>query len=321
MLKALLVIVGPTGTGKSRVALSLLKKVRGEIISADSRQIYRKMDIGTDKVSKKIREIFPHHLIDIVNPDQIFNAAQFGKISRLIIEKLQNEDTLPLLVGGSGLYVKSAIDGIFIGPGANWQLRKELKAKIRVKGSEFLHGMLKKVDRVSASRIYPQDERRIIRALEVYNATGKPISYYQKQTPSILTDTAMIGLMWERAALYRIIEQRVDEMLERGLIEEVKGLLEKGYGENLPSMQGIGYRQILGYLRGEYSLEEAVRLMKRDTRRLAKRQLNWFKRDGRIIWIQREQYPSDEDVSNKILEILLKKLPQVAQVTRFADIM
>ncbi len=311
LLKALLVIVGPTGAGKSKVTLSLLKRVGGEVISADSRQIYRRMDIGTDKVSKKIRKTFPHHLIDMVEPDEIFNAAQFGKISKPIIEKLQKEDKLPLLVGGSGLYIKSVVDGIFIGPGANWQLREELKAKIRIKGSEFLHGMLREVDKVSALRIHPRDERRIIRALEVYKATGKPISYYQKQTPSILTHTLMIGLRWEKATLYRIIEQRVDKMLEKGLIEEVKSLLKKGYGENLPSMQGIGYRQIVGYLKGEYSLEEAIRLMKRDTRRFAKRQLNWFKRDPRIIWIQREQYPSCEDTSNKILKILLKKLPQV----------
>jgi len=316
LLKALLVIVGPTGVGKSDVALSLLKRVRGEIISADSCQIYREMDIGTDKVSREIRQKFPHHLIDIVNPDEIFNAAQFGERARIIIERLQKENKLPLLVGGSGLYVKSVVDGIFAGPGANWQLREELKAKTKIKGSHFLYKMLKEVDEVSALRIHPRDERRIIRALEVYKATGKPISYYQKQTSSTLTCTVMVGLRWERAALYRIIEQRVDKMLEKGLVKEVKSLLGKEYGENLPSMQSVGYRQIVGYLKGNYSLEEAVRLMKRNTRRFAKRQLNWFKNDRRIIWIQREKYPSCEDVSNEILKILLRKLPYVAQAFR-----
>ena len=319
LLKALLVIVGPTGVGKSDVALSLLKRVKGEIISADSRQIYRGMNIGTDKVSREIRKKFPHHLIDIVDPDETFNAAQFGERAKLIIERLQKENKLPILVGGSGLYVRAVIDGIFAGPGANWQLREELKAKIKIKGSKFLYRMLKEVDEVSASHIHPNDERRIIRALEVYRTTGKPISYYQKQSPSALTHTVMVGLKWERATLYRIIEQRVDKMLENGLVDEVESLLEKGYGENLPSMQGVGYRQIVGYLKGRYSLEEAVRLVKRDTRRLAKRQLNWFKGDSRIIWIQREQYPSCEDVSGKIMQILLKKLPQVKQVIRFVD--
>ena len=319
LLKALLVIVGPTGVGKSDVALSLLKKVKGEIISADSRQIYRGMNIGTDKVSKEIRERFPHHLIDIVDPDEIFNAAQFGERAKLIIERLQKKDKLPILVGGSGLYVRAVVDGIFAGPGANWQLREKLKVKVKIKGSESLYRMLKEVDEVSASRIHPNDERRIIRALEVYKTTGKPISHYQKQSPSPLSHTVMVGLKWERATLYRIIEQRVDKMLEQGLVDEVKSLLEKGYGEDLPSIQGVGYRQIAGYLKGRYSLEEAVRLVKRDTRRLAKRQLNWFKRDSRIIWIKREQYPSCEDVSDKIIQILLKKLPYVAQVFRPAS--
>ncbi|MEA1965401.1 MAG: tRNA (adenosine(37)-N6)-dimethylallyltransferase MiaA [Candidatus Aerophobetes bacterium] len=310
MLKALLIILGPTGVGKTEVALSLLKKIKGEIISADSRQIYKDMDIGTAKTSRKIREEFPHHLVDIVFPGQVFSAAEFKKRAEVIIKSLQDEDKLPVVVGGSGLYIKAVVDGLFAGPGADWKLREELKERVKRESEESLYQELKKIDPHSASRIHPHDEVRIIRALEVYYLTKKPISSYQKQSFSSLSNTVMIGLRRKRAILYELINQRVDKMIQEGLISEAESLLSKGYSEDLFSLQGLGYKHIIKYLKGDYSKEEAIRLMKRDTRRFAKRQLNYFKQDRRIIWLDMGEYSSSEDVSNEIIKIISQKLPQ-----------
>jgi len=309
-LKALLIILGPTAVGKTEVALSLLKKIKGEIISADSRQIYKNMDIGTAKPSKEVREEFPHHLVDIFSPDKIFSAAEFKERAEIIIKSLQKENKLPIIVGGSGLYIKVVVDGIFVGPGANWQLREQLKERARKEGEKSLYQELERIDPLAASRIHPHDEIRVIRALEVYYLTKKPISSYQKQRPSSLSNTLIIGLRRERALLYQLINQRVDKMIKEGLISEVESLLKRGYSENLFSLQGLGYKHIVKYLRGDYTKEEAIRLMKRDTRRFAKRQLNYFKQDKRIIWLDMEKYSSPEDVSKEIIKILSEKLPQ-----------
>jgi len=308
LLKALLIILGPTAVGKTEVALSLLKKIKGEIISADSRQIYKHMDVGTAKPSKEIREKFPHHLVDIVSPDELFSAAEFKRRAELAIKSLQEEDKLPVIVGGSGLYIKAVVNGLFAGPGADWQLREELKERARREDRKSLHEELKKIDFKAASRIHPHDEMRIIRALEVYYLTKKPISSYQKQGFSSLSNTVMIGLRRKRALLYELINQRVDKMIKEGLINEVKSLLGRGYSENSFSLQGLGYKHIIKYLKGDYSKEEAIKLMKRDTRRFAKRQLNYFKRDKRIIWLDMENYSSPEDVSEEIIKILSEKL-------------
>ncbi|MCD6472687.1 tRNA (adenosine(37)-N6)-dimethylallyltransferase MiaA [Candidatus Aerophobetes bacterium] len=310
MLKALLIILGPTAVGKTEVALSLLKKIKGEIISADSRQIYKNMDIGTAKPSKEVREEFPHHLVDIFSPDKIFSAAEFKERAEIIIKSLQKENKLPIIVGGSGLYIKVVVDGIFVGPGANWQLREQLKERARKEGEKSLYQELERIDPLAASRIHPHDEIRVIRALEVYYLTKKPISSYQKQRLSSLSNTLIIGLRRERALLYQLINQRVDKMIKEGLISEVESLLKRGYSENLFSLQGLGYKHIVKYLRGDYTKEEAIRLMKRDTRRFAKRQLNYFKQDKRIIWLDMEKYSSPEDVSKEIIKILSEKLPQ-----------
>jgi len=309
-LKALLIILGPTAVGKTEVALSLLKKIKGEIISADSRQIYKNMDIGTAKPSKEVREEFPHHLVDIFSPDKIFSAAEFKERAEIIIKSLQKENKLPIIVGGSGLYIKVVVDGIFVGPGANWQLREQLKERARKEGEKSLYQELERIDPLAASRIHPHDEIRVIRALEVYYLTKKPISSYQKQRLSSLSNTLIIGLRRERALLYQLINQRVDKMIKEGLISEVESLLKRGYSENLFSLQGLGYKHIVKYLRGDYTKEEAIRLMKRDTRRFAKRQLNYFKQDKRIIWLDMEKYSSPEDVSKEIIKILSEKLPQ-----------
>jgi tRNA dimethylallyltransferase len=309
-------IVGPTGAGKTEVALALLQSVKGEIISADSRQVYRGMDIGTDKVWPKIREKVPHHLIDVADPGEIFTVADFKREAERIIKNLQREDKLPVVVGGTGLYIRAILQGLFPGPGANWELRRKLSQRIKKEGRSSLYQELKKVDPLSASHIHPHDERRIIRALEVYRLTGVPISHHQQNISPYRGKVVMIGLTWRRLALYRIINQRVDKMIERGLVEEVRGLLKRGYGEDIPSMQGLGYRQIAGYLKGRFSLDEAVQLIKRDTRRLAKRQLTWFKKEKKIIWLEREKYPSPQEVVAMIIQILLREVPELKRVLK-----
>lgn len=303
----LLVILGPTAVGKTEVALNLLSKIRGEIISADSRQIYKGMDIGTGKPSLMIRKKFSHHLVDIISPSQIFNAGEFKKQAEEIIKKLQKEDKLPLVVGGTALYIKALVDGLFVGPGADWNLREKLKQEAEKKGNKALYEKLKKIDPETASRVHPNDQRRVIRALEVYYLSGKKISSYQKERPSSLLKTVIIGLRRKRDSLYKLINERVDKMIKEGLIQEVETLLKKGYSEELPSMQGLGYRQIIGYLKGKYSKEEAIRLIKRDTRRFSKRQLSWFKKDKRIIWLNMEDY-SFNKAADKIIEILKERI-------------
>ncbi len=218
---------------------------------------------------------------------------------------------MPILVGGSGLYIKAVVDGIFVGPGADWKLRARLKEKEKKEGKESLYRELERVDPATASRLHPNDQRRVIRALEVYYLSGRPISSYQKQFPSSLTSTLMVGLDRKRESLFRSINERVDRMVAEGLIEEVESLLNKGYSEDLPSLQGLGYQQIIGYLRGKYSKEEAIRLIKRDTRRFAKRQLTWFKGDNRILWLDMEKFSSSDEVCDKIVGILVEKMPQI----------
>ncbi len=315
MLDALLVILGPTGVGKSEVAVDLVGRLRAEIISCDSRQIYREIDIGTAKPSPEVRSKAPHHLIDIAAPDEVFSAAEFKRRAETIIKRIQEKNKLPLLVGGSGLYIRAVVDGIFAGPGRDQDLRARLREKEGREGRGSLYQELRRIDPVAASHLHSHDERRVIRALEVYYLSGRPISSHQRETPySPLPQTVMVGLRMERKALYQLINRRVDAMMEEGLLGEVERLLDKGYDEDLPSMEGLGYRQIIGYLKGKYSREEAVQLMKRDTRRFAKHQLSWFNKDSRIIWLEREMFPTSGEASQKIIEILLEKLPQVKQL-------
>jgi len=317
LLDGLLIIAGPTGTGKTKTALLLLNRVKAEIISADSRQIYRGMDIGTDKVSRKIRKKYPHHLIDIADPGKVFTVADFKKLAEAVIKDLQEKNKLPIVVGGSGLYIKAITSGIFPGPGANWQLRKRLLLKIEKEGLQNVYTELKRVDPLYASKIHPNDKRRLIRALEVYYLTGKPISEHQGETYPYKGKKLMVGLRWrERSTLYKVIEDRVDRMIEKGLVEEVKDLLGRGYDEDLPAMQALGYRQIVAYLKGKVSFDEAIRLIKRDTRRFAKRQLTWFKKEKDIIWLDREDYPSLKKLAEKIITILLQEIPQVKEVLK-----
>ncbi len=310
-------MVGPTAVGKGEVAVDLAGKLRTEVISADSRKIYRGMNIGTAKPSLEVRKRIPYHFIDVASPDEVFSAAEFRKRAESIIKRIQEENKLPLLVGGSGLYIRAVVDGIFAGPGRDQDLRGRLREREKDEGEGALYEELKRLDPASASRLHSHDARRVIRALEVYYLSGKPISSYQREAPySCLSSAVVVGLRMKRSALYQLIGRRVDAMMEKGLVQEVEGLLKEGYGEDLPSMEGLGYRQIIGYLKGKYSREEAVRLVKRDTRRFAKRQLSWFNKDPRIVWLDREKFPTPGGASEKIVEILLAKLPQVKETLR-----
>jgi len=316
LLNAVLIILGPTGAGKTKLALSLGGKLRSEIISADSRQIYKGMDIGTDKVPWKIREKIPHHLINVASPHEVFTVADFKREAEAVIERLQKEDKLPIVCGGTGLYIRALTCGIFPGPGKDEKLRDELRSKAKKEGLLSLYDELKKVDPKSARRIHPGDEVRIIRALEVYYKTKVPISEHQeKETTPSPWKMLKIGLCWrERSTLYRVIEERVDRMIQNGLVKETEKLLNAGCTEDLPSMQALGYRQIVDYLKGRVSFDEAVARIKRDTRRFAKRQMTWFRKEKDVIWFKREDYTTIEDIAGKVVEILMQRIPETKRI-------
>jgi len=287
-LPPLLVITGPTATGKSEVAVHVAGAVGGEIVSADSMLVYRRMDIGTAKPTREEMRGVPHHLIDIVEPDQDYSVAIYQKQAREVIADIQARGRLPVLTGGTGLYIRSVIDHYdFSGACRDESLRAKLFKEAQDNGFESLHLRLAEVDGQSAVKLHPRDVRRVIRALEVYYLTGKPLSSYQKieKYAEPIFNLVIFGLTMAREKLYRRIEQRVDAMIGAGLVEEVQGLLDAGYGPGLTAMQGLGYKEIIAYLTGEVSLPEAIELLKRNTRRFAKRQLTWFRRDGRIKWL------------------------------------
>jgi tRNA dimethylallyltransferase len=284
-MNRLLAVVGPTGVGKSKLVLNLAQALDGEIVSADSRQVYRYMDIGTAKPSREERALVPHHLIDIVNPDEDFSLAQYQHLAYRAIEDVHQRHKLALLVGGSGLYVWSVLDGWGIPPVAPApEFRHSLEEKVAKVGKDELYQELARVDPVAAQRIDPRNVRRTIRALEVYRGAEVPFSQLQgKTTPPF--NTLIIGLTADRAELYRRIDLRVDEMIKRGLVDEVKWLVSKGYDFNLPAMSGIGYKQIGMFLRGELTLAAAVQQIKFETHRLARHQYSWFRlKDDRIRW-------------------------------------
>lgn len=283
-MNQLVAIVGPTAVGKSALATRLAQAFDGEIVSADSRQVYRYMDIGTAKPSPEERALVPHHIIDVVDPDQDFTLALYHKMASSAIEDIQRRGRLALLVGGSGLYIKSITEGFSIPPVApDAKLRHSLEQKVAREGHESLHNELKAIDPVAADGIDPRNVRRVIRALEVYHATGTPFSHQQQGTPAF--DCLMIGLTTDRDGLYVMIDSRVDSMMQRGLVAEVEGLLERGYSLDLPAMSGLGYKQIGQYINGEMGLEEAVQRIKYDTHRFARHQYAWFRPvDGSIHW-------------------------------------
>jgi tRNA dimethylallyltransferase len=284
-MNRLVAIVGPTGVGKSQLALHLAQTFNGEIVSADSRQIYRHMDIGTAKPTPQELSLVSHHLIDMVNPDKSFSLFEYQQLAYETIEGIQRRDKLPLLVGGSGLYVWSILEGWGIPEvPPDPELRHQLEREATEAGKDKLYQELVNVDPVAAQKIDPRNIRRTIRALEVYKATKTPFSQLQyKQSP--LSDILIIGLTTDRAELYRRIDLRIDEMMKRGLAAEVKNLADMGYDFNLPAMSGIGYKQIGMFLKGEITLEAAIQQIKFETHRFVRHQYAWFRlKDDRIHW-------------------------------------
>jgi tRNA dimethylallyltransferase len=283
-------IVGPTGVGKSAAAMALAERLGAEIVNADSRQVYRGMDIGTAKPGGADRRRVPHHLIDIRAIDELLDVAEFLKLARAAIAEIAARSRNVLVVGGSGFYLRVLRGGIFAGPAAAPELRRQMEALAAEHGVEYLHARLAEVDADSAMRIGHRDLYRIVRALEVFKLTGQPISAHQQSHRFAAREYEMltVGLAMERERLYDSINRRFDEMVERGLVDEVRALLEAGCDPGAPPLRTVGYRQIAAAVRGEMGLGEAIELAKRDTRRLAKRQLTWFRADPEIAWVDAE---------------------------------
>lgn len=306
--KPLIILTGPTAVGKTHLSIRLARAVGGEIISADSMQIYRHMDIGSAKISPEEMEGIPHHLIDCLEPDEEFNVVRFQQMARDAMEGIYERGNIPILTGGTGFYIQAVTGDIdFTEHGEDDSYRRMLEEKANTEGAQVLHEMLLAVDPPSAKAIHPHNVKRVIRALEYYKQTGQPISSHneeqrQKVSPYQL---AYFVLNDERSRLYERIDRRVDEMLEKGLVEEVQKLKEMGYHRGMVSMQGLGYKEILAFLDGECSLEEAVYILKRDTRHFAKRQLTWFKREQNVEWFYKPDYKDQEAA---ILEDMLTSL-------------
>jgi tRNA dimethylallyltransferase len=303
-MQKLIVIVGPTATGKTELSLLLAKDCNGEIINADSRQVYRYMDIGTAKPAKEELSRAPHHLIDIVDPDADFGLAQYQEMAYKAIVDIQSRGKLPLLVGGTGQYVWAVLEGWVIPSVApDLEFRKSLQARVESGEAEQLYKELELADPAAANRIDPRNVRRVIRALEVFQHAGENFSGLHKKDPPDF-DILIIGLTAERKELYRRIDARVDKMIEMGLVEEVKGLAARGYSLDLPSMSGIGYRQIGQYLKGELTLGAAVEKIKFETHRVARHQYAWFRLDDeRIRWVD-TAFGSEAEVRKLVVGFL-----------------
>ena len=290
-INKVLIILGPTAVGKSKLAIELAKRLDGEIISADSMQVYFGMDIGTAKPSKEELEEVPHHLINIIPPDKNWSVSDFVSNAKSMIEDIIKKGKLPIVVGGTGLYLNALIEGYaFPMIKANKEVRERLEGEAKAYGSLHLYEKLKKVDPDAAEKIHYNDLKRMIRALEVYELTGKPMSKMQaKDEESLPYELVIVGLDMDRKKLYEKIEERVDQMLKSGLIAEVQGLIKEGYDKKLTSMQAIGYKEVAEHLHGKYTLDELINILKQNTRNFAKRQMTWFRRFKNVNWFDVEK--------------------------------
>ena len=285
MGKRVIVLVGPTCSGKTYLSIQLAKMINAQITSADSRQIYKKLNIGTAKPTPSELKIVKHYFINILEPNEDYSANIFSDEAEKIIDNINKKNKTVIVVGGSGLYIKALIDGIVESADKDEELRKKLLKQREKFGNESLYNELKKIDPVSADNMLPQNWKRVIRALEVFYLTGKPIwQHHQNQTKKKKFEFQQIGLKWDRTSLYKKIEDRVDQMIEKGLVDEVKGILDDGYDKKLNSLNTVGYKEIISFLDDEISLDRAIELIKRNTRHYAKRQMTWFNADKRIEW-------------------------------------
>jgi tRNA dimethylallyltransferase len=302
----LIVIAGPTAVGKTSLSVNLAKSIGGEIISADSMQVYKYMDIGTAKVKEEETQGIKHYLIDALYPDEEFNVNIFQQIAKDSMTHIYNNNKVPIMVGGTGFYIQSVIYDIsFNETNKDNAYRLELQSIANENGNEYIHKMLRDIDNESYNRIHPNNVKRVIRALEYYRETGEPISIHNEIESSKESsyNLAFYVLTMDRKLLYERIDRRVDIMVEEGLVEEVRKLKDMGYSKDLVSMKGLGYKEIYGYLDGEYDLDRAIYVLKRDTRHFAKRQLTWFKREKNVRWIKVDDYNLDIPlISNNILK-------------------
>ena len=309
--KPMVILTGPTAVGKTALSIRLAKEINGAVISADSMQVYRHMDIGSAKIRPEEMQGVKHYLIDILEPEEEFHVVRFVEEAKAALEEIYRNGQIPIIAGGTGFYIQALLYDInFDGQDCDADYRRELEQIAEEKGAEYLHQMLEEVDAESAKAIHANNTKRVIRALEFYHVSGKKISEHnetehQKESPY---NFAYFVLTDERERLYKRIEARVDAMMEEGLLDEVRLLKERGATKEMVSMQGLGYKEILAYLDGEISLERAVYLIKRDTRHFAKRQLTWFRRDRDVIWFDKEQYAYQEDaILADMLTILKEK--------------
>ncbi|SEF47017.1 tRNA dimethylallyltransferase [Caloramator fervidus] len=314
MKKNIVIIAGPTASGKTAIGIEVAKRINGEVVSADSMQIYKYMDIGSAKPTKEEMQGIPHHMIDIIDPKQEFSVALYREMAVKCIDDIIDRGKVPIVVGGTGLYINSLTYPLdFTETAKDEEYRKYLQKLAEEKGNKYVHEMLKEVDPESYERLHVNDLKRIIRALEVYKNTGKPISEFQKESKKKEIDynIAYIGLIMDREKLYERINKRVDKMFEQGLIEEVKRLKEMGYTRDMISMQGIGYKEVFDYLDGYLTLDEVKDIIKQNTRRYAKRQLTWFRREDRIRWFNLDEYNNIDEVVDDIIKYIEGKFKKI----------
>ena len=312
--KPLIILTGPTAVGKTKASIGLAKAIGGEIISADSMQVYKGMDIGSAKIRPEEMKGIQHYLVDVLEPSCEFHVVRFQQMAKQAMAEIYAKGKIPIVVGGTGFYIQALLYDIdFTENEEDTGYREELEALEKERGAEYLHEMLKEVDPESARQIHANNRKRVIRALEFYRLTGQKISEHNeteraKESPY---EFCYFVLNDDRKKLYDRIEKRVDQMLKMGLLEEVTALKNKGYTKDMVSMQGLGYKELLNYLPGEDSDEEAVSILKRDTRHFAKRQLTWFRRERDVIWIEKEHYDYDEE---KILEVMLSYIRERTKI-------
>jgi tRNA dimethylallyltransferase len=305
MKQKLIVIAGPTASGKTGLAIEAAKVFDGEIIGADSMQIYKYMDIGTAKPTKEERAAVKHHMIDFLEPDEEYSVADYTEEAHKVIAEITSRGKLPIMCGGTGLYINSVVNDVTFGEtDADYKLREELNELALKEGSQKLLDILGEFDPESAARLHPNNLRRIIRAIEFYKVTGVTISAHQKMTKERESryDPVMISIAWDRQELYDRINKRVDIMIEEGLFDEVRSIMERGYTKALNSMKGIGYKEVIDCINGNMTYEETIELIKQSSRRYAKRQLTWFRRDERIHWV------SAKNAAEEAKEIIQKEI-------------
>lgn len=319
MKKPLIILTGPTAVGKTKASIGLAKAIGGEIISADSMQVYKEMDIGSAKICPEEMEGIPHYLIDALEPTDEFHVVRFQQMAKQAMEQIYAHGHIPIVVGGTGFYIQALLYDIdFTENDGNHEYREQLEAFAKLHGTEALHEKLQEVDPASAETIHANNVKRVIRALEFYQQTGTRISEHNEKEREKASpyDFRYFVLNDERSNLYERIDRRVDLMMEEGLLEEVKALKRKGYTKDMVSMQGLGYKEILQYLDDEISLEEAIYKIKRDTRHFAKRQLTWFKREREVIWIDKQACKYDETI---ILNTMLKHMEGIVCFENCSD--